>query len=218
MAGTSGAVKPAPIVAELGRPETPDEIAERKAASSRSRRANQTVLNLSLSIGASLLIVLFLLVVVVRPNDNLSGTVNFRQVASEAQPTVGEPLASPDLPAKWSANNAELATGADGIQTWYIGLLTPENQFIGLRQGIGANPTWLANQLDDKSSTGSVSVGGVLWKIYDHRTAKDPGNLAYAMSANIEKSTIAIYGTANTAEFRTLAGAVAADLLEGGTK
>ena len=56
------------IVAELGRPETPEETAARKAENSRKRRANQTAFNLIVATIASLGIVLFLVVVVVRPN------------------------------------------------------------------------------------------------------------------------------------------------------
>ena len=52
------------IVAELGRPETPEETAARKAENSRKRRANQTAFNLIVATIASLGIVLFLVVVV----------------------------------------------------------------------------------------------------------------------------------------------------------
>jgi Protein of unknown function (DUF4245) len=219
MVGTSGAVKPPAIVAELGRPETPDEIAERKAESSRKRRANQTVLNLTLSVGASLLIVLVLLVVVVRPENAVDGTVDYRQIANDAQPTVTEHLANPDLPAEWTANNAELATGEDGIQTWYIGLLTPGDQFIGLNQGIGANATWVSNQLGGNTATGNETIDGLDWTIYDHRSAKDPGNLAYGMAAAVGGSTVVLSGTADTTEFRTVASAIAADAkTEGGSQ
>ena len=57
-----------PIVAELGRAETPQETADRKAISSAKRRSNQTVINLVIAVVASLGIVVFLLVVVVRPD------------------------------------------------------------------------------------------------------------------------------------------------------
>ena len=55
------------IVAELGRPETAEETAQRKAENSRKHRANQTALNLVGATVASLAIVAFLVIVVVRP-------------------------------------------------------------------------------------------------------------------------------------------------------
>ena len=55
------------VVAELGRPETPDETAARKAASSRAHRENQTAFNLVIAIVVSVGIVVLLVLVVVRP-------------------------------------------------------------------------------------------------------------------------------------------------------
>src|SRR5690606_1488524 len=57
-----------PIVAELGRAETPAETAARAAASRAQRRRNQTPLNLVLALAASFAVVLFLVLVVVRPD------------------------------------------------------------------------------------------------------------------------------------------------------
>jgi Protein of unknown function (DUF4245) len=212
MARLRGSAQTAAIVAELGRPETPSETADRKALSARNRRANQTPINLILAIAASLLIVVFLLVVVVRPNAALTEPVNYHRVAVEAQQTVSEPLADPALTKEWTANDAELKTGRDGVENWYIGLITPGKQFIALSQGISANETWTSNQLDGKAATGNSSVGGLDWTIYDHRAGKDPGNLAYAMTTTEGTSTIVLFGTADNAEFTTLASAVAADL------
>jgi Protein of unknown function (DUF4245) len=189
------------------------EDSSRAQDSSRRHRANQTILNLSLSLAASLLIVIFLVVVVVRPDSSGAGTVDFQKLAAEAQTEVSEPLASPKLPATWTANSAELETGRDGIQSWYIGLLTPSEQFIGLSQGIDANATWVANQLGERSSTGDANIGGVSWATYDYRTGKDSGNLAYAMSAQIGHSDVVLFGTAVESEFETLARAIADNLL-----
>lgn len=215
MASGKGAVKTAPIVAELGRPETPEEFAQRKSASSRLRRENQTPINLALSLGASLLIVAFLVVVVVRPAPTTSPTVDYAEVAREAQATVSEPLADPALPGQWTANRADISKGTDGIQVWYVGFISPTHQFIGMSQGFDANPTWVSNQLEGKSATGSAPIGGVTWALYDYRTAKDPGNLTYAMVATIANSDVVLFGSASTAEFRSLATAVAANLTKG---
>jgi hypothetical protein len=86
------------IVAELGRPETPEETAARKAENSRSHRANQTTRNLLLATFASLAVVLFVVLVVVRPAGDLVKTVNYHSVARQAQQTVSETLADPSLP------------------------------------------------------------------------------------------------------------------------
>ncbi|MCY7324678.1 MAG: DUF4245 domain-containing protein [Microbacteriaceae bacterium] len=200
------------IVAELGRPETPEETAARKAENSRKHRANQTVVNLVLALVASLAIVLVLVLVVVRPTQPPRAAIDYAAVAAQEQPGVDEPLASPALPPEWTANAASIETGTDDITTWSIGFITPADQFIALRQGIDANPTWLANRLDKLTPTGTEMIDGVEWAVYDNRGSRDPGNLAYAMSTTSGSSSFALYGTAKTAEFLALATALSADL------
>ncbi|MHB1171169.1 MAG: DUF4245 domain-containing protein [Lacisediminihabitans sp.] len=204
---------PGRIVAELGRPETPEETAARKAETSRQHRANQTLLNLVVALLASLGVVLFLVLVVVRPGQVTAGPVNYQQIAVQAQPTVSETLASPVLPSGWSANAAQLDKGADGVTSWYVGFITPAIQYIGLRQGIRANSSWVANHLNNAVASGTATIGGIDWTVYDQRAASTgPSNLAYSMSATVGSSTLLLYGSAATDEFRTLAAALATQL------
>ncbi len=198
------------IVAELGRPETPEETAARKAENSRKHRANQTLLNLVVALLASLGIVLFLVVVVVRPDPGTLGPVDYRSIAAEAQGATTEPLIAPKLPTGWSANDAQLEKKAE-VLDWYVGFITPSTQFIALDQGIEANPTWQAAILDNAAQTGSTMIDGVTWAIYDQRTASDPGNFVYSMSTTIGPSTVILHGTAPTSEFELLAASIAAE-------
>lgn len=201
-----------PIVAELGRPETPEETAARKAETSRRHRSNQTSLNLVAALIVCLLVVLLTVLVVVRPDPAPREAVDFGAVAENAQPSVAEPLISPRLPEGWSANAAELETTA-GVTSWYIGLITPSTEFIGLRQGLDANETWLAGQIGFSQPNGAVTVDGITWQLYDNRdAAEDPGNLAYVMTAEHGASTVVLFGTAPDTEFETLAASVSAEL------
>ena len=50
--------------------------------------------------------------------------------------------------------------------------------------------------------------GRVAWSVYDDRDSANPGNLAYAMTASERGSTYVLFGTANDAEFETLATAM----------
>lgn len=185
--------------------EAAPTVAERRAA----RRANQTTFNLVLALLASLGIVLFLVVVVVRP-DVAPRTVDFEQIGTEAQRGVDEPLAVPDLPEGWTANRAEfVGTPSDGVARWEIGFLTPEGQYIGLVQGIEANPSWLADQVRSASPGATERIGGLTWQSYDRRDVDDPGNLEYALVTTTGASTIVLGGTASDAEFADLAAAVA---------
>lgn len=202
-----------PIVAELGRAETPEETWQRKDASRRAHRQHQTAFNLVIALIASLGIVVFLVAVVARPSGTIDRSVDYRQVASQAK-NVDATLAAPALPSGWSANRADLQDKtADGVDVWTVGFITPDDQFIGLHQGIGANDTWTVNQLDQHAATGTRTIAGTKWTVTDRRAeGRDAGNMAYALNATFGDQTIVLAGTADDASFRTLATRVAAQL------
>lgn len=205
-----------PIVAELGRAETPDETAERKAAASAAHRNNQTFLNLIIALVASLLVVFVIVVVVVRPDQaGPAKSVDWVSVGADAQQSVSTRLVVPRLPSTWSANRAELidsTSSPDGIASWQIGFITPSTQYIGLVQGIKADPTWVSSQLQQKKSTGEATFGGFRWQVYDHRTDEHPGNLAYALVTTVGDSTVVLAGTGSDIEFQTLATEISGEL------
>lgn len=203
-----------PIVAELGRPETPEETAARKAETSRVHRESQTARNLIAALVMSLGIVVLIMLVVVRPDPAPRAAVDYVAVAAEAQPTVDETLVAPSLPDGWSSNSARLQTSG-GVTSWYIGFISPEQQFIGMTQGIDANPTWLAAQLGQSRQAQPVTVEGTTWQTHDNRGMNDVGNLAYVMTTELGNSTIVLFGTASDAEFLTLATSITATATSG---
>lgn len=209
--------KPPRIVAELGRPETPAETAARKAATSKTHRENQTMLNLLVALGISLIVVLIIVAVVVRPDAPPAEPVDYQTTAEQVQPQFDETIVSPVLPDGWRANAARVEKGADGISSWYVGFVTPSTNFAAMTQGIDANPTWLAAQLRNGFATGTETIAGITWDVYDRRDAEDPGNLAYALTTTVGASTIVLFGTAPNDEFTVLAEAVAHEL-EGTTR
>jgi hypothetical protein len=200
------------IVAELGRPETPEETAARKAENSRAHRANQTTRNLILALIASLAIVLFTVLVVVRPSTNLVRPVNYLTVASEAQSDVSQTLAAPRLPSGWKSNDAELKSDSGKTVTWYVGLITPKQQFIAIEQGIDTSDTWFGSLLGKAQPTGHYTSDGVTWTVYNQRSASDTGNFPYSLAGSIGASHFVLHGSASTAEFHVLANAIASTL------
>jgi hypothetical protein len=202
-----------PIVAELGRPETPEETWLRKDTARRARKEHQTAFNLVLALIASLGIVLFLVAVVARPDSTVDRNVDYRQVADQAD-VPGVTLAAPALPEDFSSNRADYTDKtADGVDVWTVGFLTPDKQYIGMQQGIRANPTWVANQLDQHRATGTRSIGGTKWTVYDRRDERqDAGNQLYALVGTFGTDTVVLAGTADDASFRAIAGAVAKQL------
>ena len=204
--------KPPRIVAELGRPETPEETAARKAENTRKHRANQTVINLVLALAASLGVVLVLVLVVVRPDQPVPTPIDYRAAASQSQGLVGEKLVAPTLPPSWSANNAQLNSADGGGNTWTIGFVTPKVQFIALEQGIGVPTSWSSGFLGRVPSTGSTTIGGIDWKVFDRRDSRDPGNFAYSLETTVGGSVYLVHGTANDAEFQTFTESLAVEI------
>src|SRR6478752_3284271 len=163
------------IVAELGRPETPEETAARKAENSANHRNRQTVNNLVFSLLATVGLVIIIVLAVPRGTPvDVSAPVPYQSIAAEAQGSEPDRLLVPDLPSPWKSNNAELRTKTpDNVDSWYIGLLTPKKQFIGITQGFDANDTWVASQVNKTTIKGTTTIDGVTWDVYDNR---DSGN------------------------------------------
>jgi hypothetical protein len=199
-------------VAELGRPETPAETAERKAAASARRRANQTAFNLVIALLASLAVVAVIVLVVVRPQTVERDPVDYAAVAVDAQRQVDAPLAVPRLPEGWSANRAEFERVGDGISNWEIGFLTPSGEYIGFVQGVGADDRWVSDETAEAQATDLIEIDGTGWNVYDRRDVPDPGNLAYILVGTFDPSVVVLGGTASDEEFRVLAEAVSAQL------
>ncbi|MGN6428101.1 MAG: DUF4245 domain-containing protein [Leifsonia sp.] len=207
--------KPPAVVAELGRPETPEETAARKAQNSANHRNRQTVNNLVFSLLATVALVIVIVLVVPRGNPTASAPpVDYATIAQQAQGAEPDPLLVPELPSGWRSNSAELRTKtADKVDSWYIGLLTPKGQFIGITQGFDANESWVAEQIDRSRIAGTRDIDGVRWDVYDNRdSGSDAGNVAYALTTTAGRSSVVVFGTAEDSEFRTVASALAGQL------
>ncbi|KGJ80351.1 hypothetical protein GY21_02510 [Cryobacterium roopkundense] len=195
------------VVAELGRPETPQETADRKAENSRKYRARKTINNLVLSLLVTVAAVLMIVLLVPRNDQPIDRAVDFTTIAAQLQPTIDEPLVVPVLPEGWTANSAEWRSGSTvAVPSWYIGLVTANNQFIGFSQAVDANPTWRAQQVKSEAPVDTVTIDGVTWDVYRNSAPEaDRGNFDQALITTAGASTYALIGTASTEDFETIA-------------
>lgn len=203
------------IVAELGRPETPEETAARLAERSRQYRARKTVNNLVLSLAVCLLAVAALFFAVPRDDRPVLRDVDYRAAAQQAQPGVEQRLAVPEVPGTWKANDAGLRTGADGVREWYIGFVvspdgTTPTDFAAVGQVLDPNPSWLAQRLAERAETGQADVGGARWLEYDYTSLppEEAGNLRYALVLERPEGTFVVHGSGRPEPVRELAQAV----------
>ena len=198
------------VVAELGRPETPEETAKRKAEDSVKHRQRQTVRNLVGSLVASLAVVAVIVLIVPRSDTPIERDGDVASIAAPAQVGLEQELAVPELPEGWRSNDASLRQSeADGVTAWYAGYLTPSDEYAGMYQGLGANPTWTADLLANTVASGVVTIDGVEWTVYDNRESDaDVGNARYGLVTEAGESTFVLLGTADPEEFETLARAI----------
>jgi hypothetical protein len=202
--------RPSRVVAELGRPETPEETEARVAEGRRLRRQRQNARNLVYSLLACVVLVVVIVLAVPRGAPPERPAVDYRSLASQSQGSVDRPLLAPATPSTWKANAAELRT-ADGVTSWYVGFVLPKNEFLSYTEGLNGNSTWLADQLDSAAAGGTTTVGGLPWRVYDQRSLGDAaGNVAYALATRIGTTDLVVAGTATPAEARALATALAA--------
>lgn len=207
------------IVAELGRPETPEETFARQAESSRLYRARKTFPNLVWALLVSLLAVLAIWFLVPRDDSPVVRDIDVAQASAQAEAALGRPVARPEVPEGWTANTAELRTGADGVAEWSVGYVIPDangspTEFAGLSQGIDANPTWVLARTGTRTPTGTVELGGRSWDEYDYTSLPEDeaGNAAYAVSTEVDGATLVVYGSRTAESVRTLATASLASL------
>ena len=167
--------KARPIVAELGRPETPEEEAARRAENSRLYRQRKTVNNLIFSMLATLGVVAIIFFAVPRADETPAWQVDYRAVAETAQANVSSAIVVPSLEDTWVANAAEVRTGADGTSEWRIGFVTPSQGYIGFEQAFGANSAWVSARMEGTTPVSTVIVDGITWDVYDNGNAPARG-------------------------------------------
>ena len=201
------------IVAELGRPETPEETIARKQENSRLYRSRKTINNLVFSLLVTVGLVAAIYFLVPRADGEPNWQVDYVAQSEIASQSLGEPLLVPAMPELWRANAAELRNAANGqVTSWYIGFITPKDKFIAFNEAFDANETWVANELKDYPASGTKNIDGQEWTVYDNRSYKEAGNVQYAMVTTLGRSTVVLYGTADDAEFDQLATSITADL------
>lgn len=207
------------IVAELGRPETPEETAAREAERSRTYRAAKTFPNLVWALIFSLLAMLVIVFLVPRSNQPVERNINVAEVAAQSQAVTEVPLVAPTVASSWKANSADIREGADGVLEWSAGYIVPgpsgeAAEFVGFSQGIKANPTWMLERTGKRQPTGEIDHAGLHWQEYDYTklSEQEAGNSRYALSTERDGSTIVVYGSHSPERVKELASAVAASL------
>lgn len=174
--------------------------------SAAKHRAKQTVNNLLLSLLATSGLVLVLVLIVPRDDSSRHQPVDFVSVASSTEAATSNNVFTPTLPDDWWANAARWSPGTDGVDTWYLGLVGGQNQFVSVKQAFNYNATWLALEtagyLPDTASSDSNPKWLKLTKLEDVKG--DPTIWVYELPNQV----FILKGTATASEFSTFANQI----------
>ena len=182
----------------------------------KEHRAKQTVNNLLLSLLATAGLVLVLVLVVPRDDSSRIVHVDYQAVASQASVSSKHIILSPELPAGWWSNKATwLATPVDAVPRFEVGFVGPKNQYIGMTNAFGVNPTWMALTLKDVVITKTFSISGksVEWSVYKSAEVHTPAKTRDVIwVATYGNDAVLLYGDGSEAEFKSFAAAIEAKM------
>lgn len=197
--------KSAPIVAELGRPETPEETAARKAEFSKTYRASQNFRNLIAALLATVAVVAIIIFGVPRGEPASEHKVDVAAIAQDVESTMNRPAIVPELDDFWRVNAAELQGGATVV--WNITVAPAaedERGFIRIAQAFDDDSSWAPQMLNGTAATDTTEIGGLDWDVYAlGGDTKD--NVSYAIGTQAGDDYILLYGSRSAASTAELA-------------
>ncbi len=184
-------------------------------SSAAERRAKQTVRNLIYSMLVTLALTMVIVLIVPRDDTNRIQPVDYVGISQTVQASVAETLIAPKLLTDWWVNAARVEKDL-GVETWYVGFITPDDQYIGLTQAFESNPSWLANKLQGNWLDVTVEIEGRTWEVWPTLLPSVPkGTKEYAMVHTFDNQAVVIYGTASEEDFNKLATQISLDLNKG---
>ncbi len=191
------------VVAELGRPETPEETAERKAEFSRAYRSSQNTRNLIAALLATLAIVAVVVFAVPRGEPAPRDAVDVAESAAAVEAQYARTILVPELPTSWRANSARVEAGA-----WRV-VYAPATGFVRVAQAFDAPETWPSRTLGGYAPTGTVTIDGIEWDEYALPAGADAANISYAIATPAGDDIVMIYGATDAGTAALAAESVA---------
>jgi hypothetical protein len=173
-------------------------------SSASDRRNRQNALTLIGALVASLGIVLAIVLVTVRPEVDGATHVDWHAVHDSA-PNASA-LVDPSFTAAdgaWWSNRADYTESAH--PEWYLGFITPTNEFVAVHQFLGDISPDITAELDDVAAT-ATTIAGVEWQVIDRSTVTDAGNDRVILLTPLPSGgSLIVAGTADKATLHLVA-------------
>lgn len=198
------------IVAELGRPETAEETADRKAAASATYRSSKTFRNLIAALLITVAVVFVIYLGVPRGSLAEPDPVDVPAVASQVSSSIDHTVLVPAVPDDWRANSARL----EGTM-WRV-VYAPPTGFVRVAQGIDAagNDNWVSTTLGGFAPSGTVTIDGIQWDQYQIPAAARTDTISYAIATDAGTDTVLIYGATDADTAATAASGVTDQIIK----
>lgn len=205
--------KRAPIVAELGRPETPAETAERKAAATAAYRSSQTFRNLIAAMLVTLGVLAVIIFAVPRGSVAPPPPIDVAALAAEAATAMDRPVLVPEVGEGWQVNAAELEGGPTVV--WDVTLAPTgddERGFVKIAQAFASDAAWAPQRLAGTAPTGTVTLDGREWDEYVLRNPQQTANISYALGVQAGPDYVLVYGALSREDTAAFAEALSPQL------
>lgn len=211
------------IVAHLGRPETPEETAARKAENSRNYRRSQSFRNLVFALAVTVAVVAVIFWGVPRGELSQPDEIDVAAIAGQAESAHDHDLVVPAIPSAWRTDNpmtdiwrANLARLDSGATARWSVVYAGDEGFLRMEQALDADDAWIDRALGGATPAGTLTAGGVEWDVYERSRAADNADVAYthALATTAGDDRVLIYGSASAEMAEDLAELVGPQVRE----
>ncbi|MFS2240813.1 DUF4245 family protein [Microbacterium sp. OR16] len=200
------------VVAGLGRPETAQETADRKAEASRVYRSSQTFRNLIAALIVTVAVVAIVVLGVPRGEVPDRPAIDVAAIAADVETSMQRPALVVEADDYWRVNEAALSGGSTRV--WTITLAPAADDargFVRVAQAFDADVTWAPQVLDGMAPNGTTTIAGREWDEFDLR-GRGSANISYAIGTQAGPDYVLLYGSQSPEATAELAETLSAQI------
>jgi hypothetical protein len=171
------------------------------------RRAKQTVRNLLWAILATVAAVALVVLAVPRDDTSRLTPVDSVEVSNAARADSGLPvIVLDDLPQGWYATQARWSSASSkGEADIFIGLVGPNNQYIGISQVFEFEDAWFEEETQGLEKTAEYDFGNYSWSVLEASGSVNIDQVDPMWGLFLNRDVVLITGSADSSSIEALA-------------
>ncbi len=131
------------------------------------------------------------------PEESRRAPVDVAPVAAYASEQSAWPVWVPqDLPESWRATSVRYEPHTDGVLSWRVGYVSPQDEFVGIDQAAEVTDDWVASLVRGGQPQGTTEVDGPDGPATWDRYASDDQNTLVLPGGGPDEATTVVRGTA----------------------